>query len=66
MVGDAVNYRMAGEIKRPVGRFRQKARMAVAGRDPRLFASAEQGQKAVEFQLERMAKLLREALDTVE
>ena len=40
--------------------------LAVAGRDPRLNASAEQGQKAVEFQLERMAKLLREALDTME
>jgi creatinine amidohydrolase len=36
--------------------------LAVAGRDPRLYASAEQGQKAVEYQLERMAKLLREAL----
>ena len=40
--------------------------LAVAGRDPRLYASAEQGQKAVEFQLERMAKLLREALDMME
>ena len=36
--------------------------LAVAGRDPRLYASAEQGQKAVEYQLTRMAKLLREAL----
>ena len=36
--------------------------LAVAGRDPRLYASAAQGQKAVEFQLERMARLLREAL----
>jgi creatinine amidohydrolase/Fe(II)-dependent formamide hydrolase-like protein len=39
--------------------------LAVAGKDPRLFASAEQGQSAVEFQLERMTKLLREALQTV-
>jgi len=39
--------------------------LAVAGRDPRLHASAGQGQKAVEFQLERMAKLLRESLDTM-
>jgi creatinine amidohydrolase len=39
--------------------------LAVAGRDPRLYASAEQGQKAVEFQLERMARLLRESLDSL-
>lgn len=39
--------------------------LAVAGRDPRLYASAEQGQRAVEFQMERMAKLLREALGTL-
>ncbi len=36
--------------------------LAVAGRDPRLYASAEQGQKAVEFQLERMTILLRKSL----
>lgn len=40
--------------------------LAVAGRDPRLYASAEQGQKAVEYQLTRMAKLLRKSLDTME
>jgi creatinine amidohydrolase len=40
--------------------------LAVAGRDPRLYASAEQGQKAVEYQLERMAKLLRKSLDTMD
>ena len=40
--------------------------LAVAGRDPRLYASAEQGQKAVDYQLERMARLLREALDMME
>ncbi|RLD72760.1 MAG: hypothetical protein DRI98_01080 [Bacteroidetes bacterium] len=39
--------------------------LAVAGKDPRLFASAEQGQSAVEFQLERMTKLLREALQRI-
>jgi len=38
--------------------------LAVAGRDPRLYASAEQGQKAVEFQLERMTRLLRKSLET--
>lgn len=37
--------------------------LAVAGRDPRLFASAEQGQRAHEFQLKRMAEVLREALE---
>lgn len=36
--------------------------LAVAGRDPRLYASAEQGHRAVEFQLERMTELLRKAL----
>ena len=40
--------------------------LAVAGRDPRLYASAEQGQKAVEYQLTRMAKLLRKSLDSME
>lgn len=39
--------------------------LAVAGLDPRLYASAEQGQKAVEFQLERMIQLLRKALETI-
>ena len=39
--------------------------LAVAGLDPRLYASAEQGQKAVEFQLERMTQLLRKALETI-
>jgi hypothetical protein len=39
--------------------------LAVSGRDPRLYASAEQGQKAVEYQLTRMAKLLRKSLDTL-
>jgi creatinine amidohydrolase len=40
--------------------------LAVAGRDPRLYASADLGQKAVEYQLERMAKLLHEALDDLQ
>ena len=39
--------------------------LAVAGKDPRLFASAEQGQRAVEFQLERMTQLLRKSLETI-
>ena len=39
--------------------------LAVAGRDPRLYASAEQGQRAVEFQMERMTRLLRKALGTL-
>lgn len=39
--------------------------VAVAGKDPRLYASAEQGQRAVEFQLERMMEVLREALDSL-
>ena len=39
--------------------------LAVIGRDPRLYASAEQGKKAVEFQLERMTKLLRKSLETI-
>ncbi len=39
--------------------------LAVAGKDPRIHASAEQGQRAVEFQLERMTKLLREAMQTI-
>jgi len=39
--------------------------VAVAGRDPRIFASAEQGQRAVEFQLERMTEVLREALEII-
>lgn len=36
--------------------------LAVAGRDPREFASAEVGRKAIALQKERMAKILREAL----
>jgi creatinine amidohydrolase len=39
--------------------------LAVAGKDPRMYASAEQGQLAVEFQLERMTRLLHEALETI-
>jgi creatinine amidohydrolase/Fe(II)-dependent formamide hydrolase-like protein len=39
--------------------------LAVAGKDPRRFASPEQGQRAVEFQLERMARLLRKSLETI-
>jgi hypothetical protein len=39
--------------------------LAVAGLDPRLYASAEQGQRAVEFQLERMTRLLQKALKTI-
>jgi len=39
------------------------ATLAVAGKDPRLYASAEQGQRAVEFPLERMTRLLCEALE---
>jgi creatinine amidohydrolase/Fe(II)-dependent formamide hydrolase-like protein len=37
--------------------------LAIAGRDPRLYASAEQGQRAVEFQLERMTRLLHKSLE---
>lgn len=39
--------------------------LAVAGKDPRLYASAEQGQKAVEFQKERMTRLLTQALQSL-
>jgi creatinine amidohydrolase len=39
--------------------------LAVAGRDPRLYASAEQGERAVAFQLERMTALLHNALETI-
>ena len=39
--------------------------LAVAGRDPRLHASADQGQRAVDFQLERMTKLLQKALKEI-
>ena len=39
--------------------------LAVAGKDPRLYASAEQGQRAVEFQLERMTQVLNQALDSL-
>jgi creatinine amidohydrolase len=40
--------------------------LAVAGRDPRIYASAEQGQLAVEFQLERMTRLLHKALESID
>lgn len=40
--------------------------LAVAGKDPRIYASAEQGQRAVEFQLERMTQVLRQALDSLD
>ena len=40
--------------------------LAVAGSDPRIHASAEQGQRAVEFQLERMERLLGQALDSLD
>ena len=36
--------------------------VAVGGKDPRTFASAEVGQRALELQTERMAGILREAL----
>lgn len=39
--------------------------LAVAGKDPRLYASAELGYKAVEFQKERMTRLLKQALDSL-
>ena len=39
--------------------------LAVAGKDPRIYASAEQGQRAVEYQLERMEQVLQQALDSV-
>lgn len=39
--------------------------LAVAGRDPRLYASSEQGERAVEYQLERMTKLLSKSLETI-
>jgi len=39
--------------------------LAVAGKDPRIFASAEQGRRAVEFQLERMTQVLKQALDSL-
>ena len=37
--------------------------VAVGGKDPRLYASAELGERAIELQLERMAEILRAALD---
>jgi creatinine amidohydrolase len=40
--------------------------LAVAGQDPRLYASAELGQKAVEFQKERMARVLKKALNSLD
>ena len=39
--------------------------LAVAGKDPRIYASAELGQRAVEFQLERMTQVLEQALDSL-
>jgi creatinine amidohydrolase len=39
--------------------------LAVAGKDPRIYASAELGQRAVEYQLERMTKVLKQALDSL-
>ena len=39
--------------------------LAVAGKDPRLYASAELGHKTVEFQKERMTRLLKQALDSL-
>lgn len=41
---------------------RKRWPLAVAGRDPREFASPEVGRKAIGLQKERMAKILREAL----
>lgn len=40
--------------------------LAVAGKDPRIYASADLGQRAVEFQMERMGKLLKQALDSLD
>ena len=37
--------------------------LAVAGKDPRIHASAEVGRRAIAFQTERMGKILREALE---
>lgn len=37
--------------------------VGVGGKDPRLFASREFGQKAIDIQTERMTKILLEALD---
>ena len=36
--------------------------VAVGGKDPRIYASAELGQKAIAMQVERMADILRKAL----
>ena len=37
--------------------------VAVGGKDPRIYASAERGQKAIAMQMERMADILRKALN---
>ncbi len=39
--------------------------VAVGGKEPRVHASAEQGQKAIAMQVERMAGILRKALDKI-
>ncbi|MBC8228655.1 creatininase family protein [bacterium] len=39
--------------------------VAVGGKDPRIYASGEQGKKAIAMQVERMADILRKALNEI-
>jgi hypothetical protein len=40
--------------------------LGVDGKDPREFASSEEGKKIISLQVERMAELLKEKLDQID